>query len=443
MCTAILVAVLSAYPAQPPNEARHAVKGFHPIWWNLARYPDDPIFRARILNGGETALEALIDLLCGEDLGEPPDAEKVAAIVEQLGAVKFRDREKAHRELVSFGAVVLPLLKRHANHPDAEVRRRVAGLLTTLSRVPPEEGLFLRLESIATSLLETRFPLDQIQNVARRNVRRMAQVEQVNGNWGERPLGPLFASLRMSANVQDRDLLAQVLPKAKDGAAEVLLSVMRDGISTRTVRVAEHWKKLPRHDYRAAALKLLDPARPTVCIQAIYTAQGHPKFVSHLHALLDKPMPARVYEVVTFVLWCYYADSKARDVLVRDLNSEDDERFDHALCTLTDHTRQYEGAQIIPKLRPILRGNNAKRRLQTLERLDRYLGKQSIELAAGEAARFLTSIIVEERQTAERVLKRLHETRWLDVYGLLQQKGETESIRQAAAELAKVNATKK
>jgi hypothetical protein len=286
-------------------------------------------------------------------------------------------------------------------------------------------------------MLESRWPLAQIQNVTRRNVRRLVQAEMLNGGWDNQPLGPLFASLRMSSKPEDRELLAQVLPTAKDGAAIVLLSVMRDGISTRTAPIADHWRKPPNNDYRAAALALIDAKRPAVCIQAIYTAKGHRQFIPKMHRLLDEKLPNRVFEVATFVLWCYYADTKTRDILFRDLNNANDASFDHALSTLTDRMQQYQGATVIPKLRPILRGNDARRRLAALDRLDGYLGKESTELAADEAARFLTSNVDAERLVAQGVLRRLHETKWLDVYARLQQHGETEAIRKAAAELAK------
>lgn len=423
-------------PAAEPADLRSARHLYYRHWWDLARMPTDAATRARLRAGGEAALEALIDLLFGEELKPVPDSTKVANLVTQLGAAKYRERELAQRELLKLGPGVLPMLKPHLKHPDAEVRRRVSVLVAAHTVQPPEQNQMIRLEASATWVLELNFPLVQIQNVARRNLHRLAQVEHVNGNWGERPLAPLFASLRMSAKAEDRELLAQVLSTAKDGSAEVILSVMRDGISTRTAPIAEHWRKPPKHEYRKAALALIDPNRPTVCVQAIYTAKGHPQFVAKLHQMLDGKLPQRVFEVVTFVLWYNYADAKTRDMLFRDLQSKDEARFSHALSTLTDCGQQYQGPVVIPKLRPVLRGSDAKRRLMALESLDCYLGNEGVALAADEASRFLTSTVAEERKTAERVVRQLHETKWIDVYARLQKHGETEAIRQAAAKLA-------
>jgi hypothetical protein len=66
--------------------------------------------------------------------------DRVAALIKQLGAANFDDREKAYDELTKMGPVALGQLRDAAKHPDAEVRSRVEKLLVDLERVPDEEA---------------------------------------------------------------------------------------------------------------------------------------------------------------------------------------------------------------------------------------------------------------------------------------------------------------
>lgn len=65
---------------------------------------------------------------------------KVAAAAENLGSAVFRTREDAEKELLGFGELAVPALKRAAASPDAEVARRADGLLAKLKdKLPPEK----------------------------------------------------------------------------------------------------------------------------------------------------------------------------------------------------------------------------------------------------------------------------------------------------------------
>src|SRR6516225_2219004 len=52
------------------------------------------------------------------------DAERIKALVRQLGADKFKAREKASRQLVTLGPRARPYLQAAKNDPDPEIARR-------------------------------------------------------------------------------------------------------------------------------------------------------------------------------------------------------------------------------------------------------------------------------------------------------------------------------
>jgi hypothetical protein len=60
--------------------------------------------------------------------------DKVAALIKNLGAADFDDRERAYDELCKLGPAALAQLQEAAKHPDAEVRNRVEKLLAELDR---------------------------------------------------------------------------------------------------------------------------------------------------------------------------------------------------------------------------------------------------------------------------------------------------------------------
>jgi hypothetical protein len=65
---------------------------------------------------------------------EPSLCAPVRSLIEQLGDTRFEMREAADRALAAAGPAVLPELRKSANHSDAEVRRRLQGLIPALER---------------------------------------------------------------------------------------------------------------------------------------------------------------------------------------------------------------------------------------------------------------------------------------------------------------------
>jgi hypothetical protein len=62
---------------------------------------------------------------------DPPEeiTRKVVALISQLGAESYRDREAATKALQEMGPSIIPLLRRHLANPDPEVQQRIQGIL--------------------------------------------------------------------------------------------------------------------------------------------------------------------------------------------------------------------------------------------------------------------------------------------------------------------------
>jgi hypothetical protein len=77
-------------------------------------------------------------------LSGPEVVKKVKKLIARLGAESYPDREAATEELVEMGKSIVPLLEKHRNNPDAEVRQRIEGILEQFDPkeakpVPPPE----------------------------------------------------------------------------------------------------------------------------------------------------------------------------------------------------------------------------------------------------------------------------------------------------------------
>jgi len=75
-------------------------------------------------------LSLSVALWAGDATTRPSPSTEAAALIEQMAAPTFAQREAAERRLRNMGDAVLPALWQRRHHPDAEVRRRIAVLLT-------------------------------------------------------------------------------------------------------------------------------------------------------------------------------------------------------------------------------------------------------------------------------------------------------------------------
>ncbi len=62
---------------------------------------------------------------------DPAVGERIAALVAQLGADTWSERDRAQQLLATFGPAAKPTLEKHQGDADPEVRYRVRQLLET------------------------------------------------------------------------------------------------------------------------------------------------------------------------------------------------------------------------------------------------------------------------------------------------------------------------
>jgi hypothetical protein len=225
----------------------------------------------------------------------------------------------------------------------------------------------------ATELLERRWPIEQLRNVARRNLNQLSSIEEVDFGWGSRPISPILASLRYSPDFADRELLGKFSLTARNGAAATAIDLMKEGLMGRTDYIAKVWRKAPPdHDYSKYAFACLDPKRPEAFESAMFYLIEDEKIVTRLHHLLPEIRDEKLRNEIYAALWHWYEDVEARNFLFEMLSSTSDEKFEDALYSLTDSQHSEHAAIIVRKLRNALHVSNPKRRKQILERLKQF-----------------------------------------------------------------------
>ena len=80
---------------------------------------------------------------------KPPSEKEIRALIEQLGADSYDEREAAHQKLLEIGEAAEPYLQEALNHPDIEVRIRAEDILRRMRwRLPAEVKKLLEPETI-------------------------------------------------------------------------------------------------------------------------------------------------------------------------------------------------------------------------------------------------------------------------------------------------------
>src|SRR5262245_12412050 len=97
------------------------------------------------LSAGALLLLAAAAALWGEDPAERERAERVAQLVQQLGAPEFAHREAAMKALDELGEAAIPQLRQAAADDDFEIRWRARLLVSAPTRKSRSIGLELVL----------------------------------------------------------------------------------------------------------------------------------------------------------------------------------------------------------------------------------------------------------------------------------------------------------
>jgi hypothetical protein len=96
-------------------------------------------------------------------------ADVAERLVRQLGADSFRQREAATEAILKLGKEITPILRRHENDPDLEIRQRIQDLLAQLDPPPLRTEQFesgeLAIEDVDAEAL-AKFLEDMNQRLA-------------------------------------------------------------------------------------------------------------------------------------------------------------------------------------------------------------------------------------------------------------------------------------
>lgn len=164
----------------------------------------------KLVRGGAVLLLAAVTLNAADPRpGQTPDAERVAALIAQLGSGRFADRETAARELEALGPIVREPLRTALEGDDAEVRRRARQLLRKIDLRQEATQLLqpqrLRLLYRATPLAEALADFSQRTGFDFQLEDRDRLVERrVTLDTGELPCWEALAVLCRKAGLVER-----------------------------------------------------------------------------------------------------------------------------------------------------------------------------------------------------------------------------------------------
>lgn len=142
-----LLALITDASAQTPDRSGWP---FPPL-----NAPADLAADEAILRGAKVATDGpgLIEFFHRRVVKNEADQKQIDDSIQRLGSGRFREREKAMADLIAIGPPAKAALLRMADHPDKEVRRRVAECLAAIEAVTTPE-----VESAALRVLRDRKP---------------------------------------------------------------------------------------------------------------------------------------------------------------------------------------------------------------------------------------------------------------------------------------------
>jgi hypothetical protein len=110
------------------------------LWRSLVETPDKAYPAVwEMLEHPALSVPFLIDKIAPI---QPVEEKQVRQLLAQLDADSFDEREEASRQLLARGEEFLPMLRQALNdRPTLEVKKRLQGILESLSRVPTADQL--------------------------------------------------------------------------------------------------------------------------------------------------------------------------------------------------------------------------------------------------------------------------------------------------------------
>jgi hypothetical protein len=183
------------------------------------------------------------------------EAEKIAALVAQLGSAKHQDREAATLALDVVGAPALPALRSASRSEDAEIRRRAEDLVLRIDR-RLEVAKLLEPKRLRLAYKDTSVP-EAVRDLARRTgypIQLQADpvslaFRKVTVQTDDLPFWEALEQFCHAAGLVERDLLPNTRPtlQVADGAGRIIQRgyESRSNLDTRWVLVEGKMPLLP------------------------------------------------------------------------------------------------------------------------------------------------------------------------------------------------------
>jgi hypothetical protein len=214
------------------------------LWRAAVRARDDapPEVRARLLESGDTALAAAVELCYPAP--NRPSRDELAACVRLLASDRGRTRAVA---VLALGQYPPRLLSELLAGQESEIVAYGRAIEAYRRGGPWWLDCQRDLLGMTTTVLELHWPLEKTRAFALANLDRLAKIGEVEHGWNQRPLGPLLASIRYSDDPAERQKLADFVKVAAPGAARTAEIVMQYGLSgSGRHNMPAYWKKLPQ-----------------------------------------------------------------------------------------------------------------------------------------------------------------------------------------------------
>jgi HEAT repeat protein len=328
---------------------------------------------------GIPGLEAVLDRLLPDTAGpdKPPPEEHLRELVRQLGDTEFDVREKATRELASYGVRAREHVRKAARSDDIEVRRRAEGILEEWKPIDPgryHRGFFRYAAGIKDR--------DRLALLARRTAVALA---------GEMPGENRLLLLKTSAGLVARsgqdDLCDPFRPLVKHPDHRVAVALIQ------TIGMHK-----PQTSFPQVLFDALESDREAVVYAAIdwspncWDEKKAPEVRKRLRKIFEKG-PERLKFQASFVLMHSHADAEAHRYLLEQTASKDAERARCALCWIGDSCNVGKPATraLLERLDPLLASKDAGMRRDAARALGVYAGEEVI--------RRLIPLLGEEDQT--------------------------------------------
>lgn len=390
--------------------------------------------KKKLLEGHETALEVILDFYFGDS--DSAIQKQIDKLGSELGSETFVVREAAQKKLISMGLIIIPFIKNRKRERDPEVIIRLKEINSAIDKNKVNPLYSSYGTEFVAYLLVNDWSIKEIRDVARLNLDRFADIEELPVPDCDRILATFLTTLRFSKDKSDHQLLRDFLKLAKGSAAVVALKIIDHGMAAFEVNAPfSPWRSLPAMDFTQERILALDPKHPKVFAAAMEYAPEPEKITPRIYEIIQSKSNDPFSEKIYDYLWKTLYDPVARKHYLEILETMESPYFDQALDNLTAEEYQEKAGNIITVLKRTLNSENKSRRKKVLEKLANYFNKEYAQDAALAVAPFLLSAIKQEKEMAERVLIILNARSSMEIVSGLAETHPNPEIRTIAKKL--------